>query len=338
MSRIMIASAKMRYFKIRGGGWDGDEAEAVQEINICNAHMHYQIAKRGVNKGASAYCSFWDDLAKYLVCHRCRYLCGDFNMALFSVVPEMRARGFQINMAAWYCWQHEEDVRPKVDSCGIFRIGPCQGIRMCFDASVFGFINPEVPSNYSMVMETVRNAEGKEIEKRNYPVPKFSLLGQGYHLTSYRPLDVGRREMFVKWTFVPVEHPFSSAVAGIMSMSRNEKAFPFGVPENVGKVSWDWPEDVCSKQKLVSHEMFDPSKVMWKGGAHMPLMIFVGGVSDTRRSPGAQRRRNQRADERGWNHERRQAYNKGSGQSKGKGQGKGRAQVWQPVSTRGGGV
>ena len=34
MSRIMIASAKMRYFKLRGGGEDGDEAEEMDEIRM----------------------------------------------------------------------------------------------------------------------------------------------------------------------------------------------------------------------------------------------------------------------------------------------------------------
>ena len=54
MSRIMIASAKMRYFRIRGrgelrgGGEDEDEAEAIDEIKICNAHLHYMTAKREV--------------------------------------------------------------------------------------------------------------------------------------------------------------------------------------------------------------------------------------------------------------------------------------------------
>eukprot|EP00959_Pyramimonas_sp_CCMP1952_P228768 4783376-Pyramimonas_sp.AAC.1 len=48
-------------------------------------------------------------------------------MALFLVVPELRARGFQINMAAWYPWQQQHERFVRADSCGIFRIGPCEG-------------------------------------------------------------------------------------------------------------------------------------------------------------------------------------------------------------------
>ena len=150
VSRIMVASLKMRFFKIRGGGGDGisggggdgDEAEGLDEIKIANVHLHFRTAKRDLQGGSAAYKRFWDLLARYLVEFRPSFLCGDFNMALFCVVPELRARGFAVNVAAWYCWQNIHEANVRVDSCGIFRIGPCQGIRMCFDSSVFGLTPP----------------------------------------------------------------------------------------------------------------------------------------------------------------------------------------------------
>ena len=142
------------------------------------------------------------------------FLCGDFNMALFSVIPELRARGFQINLAAWYCWQMNYEATVRADSCGIFRIGPCQGVRLCFDASAFGLQFP-MRETCSMVMEIVRDAEGNEIERRRYHIPQFQLLGQGYQLTSYRPQETERREQFVKWTFTPVFEDGSPAMAAI---------------------------------------------------------------------------------------------------------------------------
>ena len=54
-SRIMIASAKMRYFKIRGGGEDEDDAEDIDEIKICNAHLHFRTAKKDLDKGSHAF-------------------------------------------------------------------------------------------------------------------------------------------------------------------------------------------------------------------------------------------------------------------------------------------
>ena len=109
MSKIMIASAKMRCFKLRGGGDelrgggdDDDPQEDKDDIVICNAHMHALTTQTRLIQGSTKYKDFWDDLAKYLVYFQVRYLCGNFNEALFCVVPELRARGFQINIAAWY--------------------------------------------------------------------------------------------------------------------------------------------------------------------------------------------------------------------------------------------
>ena len=163
----------MRYFKLRGGGEDGDEAEEIDEIRICNAHLNYKTTKRDLNSGGQAYSRFWDSLARHLVTFGPRVLCGDFNMALFAVVPELRARGFQINLAAWYCWQNHIQRIARADSCAIFRLGPCQGIRMCFDAPALGIRSPELPPSCSMVMETVRDGDGKEIDKRGYEVTEF---------------------------------------------------------------------------------------------------------------------------------------------------------------------
>ena len=101
-SRIMITSAKkMRHFRIRGGGEGEHEAEDIDEVVIANVHFNNRTAKKDVKEGAAASKKFWDTLAIYLVEFGARFLCGDFNMALFCVVPELRARGFQIYMAAW---------------------------------------------------------------------------------------------------------------------------------------------------------------------------------------------------------------------------------------------
>ena len=67
VSRIMIASLKMRYVRIRGRGVDGDDAEDFDEIRIANAHLHFRTAKRELQSGATAYKRFWDLLAKYIV-------------------------------------------------------------------------------------------------------------------------------------------------------------------------------------------------------------------------------------------------------------------------------
>ena len=186
-------------------------------------------------------------------------------MALFSVVPELRARGFQINLAAWYCWQNDTEKIVRADSCAIFRLGPCQGIMMCFDASAFGLPSPELPPNCSMVMEMLRDGDGRIVGTRNFSVPKFfgAVVGvdQAYPLEDYAPhRDPLRRQRFVSWTFTPCidkDSLGSPAVSEIMEMTTRIDAFPFGVDTSIGYHSWSWPEHAPSEQKLVSFEKSD---------------------------------------------------------------------------------
>ena len=329
VSRIMIASLKMRHLRIRGRGVDGDDAEDLDEIRIANAHLHFRTAKRQLRAGATAYKRFWDLLAKYMAEFRPSLLCGDFNMALFAVIPELRARGFQISLAAWYCWQNNLETHVRADSCAIFRIGPCQGIRMCFDASVFGLQSPALPKNCSMVMEILRDNEGKEIERRPYGVPRMGVLGQGFPLASYRPLEPKRREKIVQWTFTHAFDALSPAVAGIIQCTRDDKdMFPSTVDNSIGSESWSWPEGPISKQKLASYDLFDPHRQFFQRGAHMPLMVYMGSSSESRRSKGARARRSANADRRGWTWEWRQSTKVESesrdGGEHGKGKQKGR--------------
>ncbi len=54
------------------------------------------------------------------------------------------------------------------------------------------------------------------------------------------------------------------------------------------------------KQKLVDIKMFDPDLKYFKKGAHMRLMVFVGGHDQVRRTPRASERREREAQDRGW--------------------------------------
>ena len=105
----------------------------------------------------------------------------------------------------------------------------------------------------------------------------------------------------------------------IMEQLDNKEMFPFGVDSSLGSSSWSWPEDVLSKQKLVSFEEFDPHNEFFKRGAHAPLMIFLGAQSQVRRSKAAQQRRAENADKRGWTWDRRQSMQKGKSKGTGKG-------------------
>ena len=62
----MITAAKMRYFKIRGGGEYEDEGMVIDEITICNAHLNYRTAKAELQEGGRNYNKCFNLLAGYL--------------------------------------------------------------------------------------------------------------------------------------------------------------------------------------------------------------------------------------------------------------------------------
>ena len=73
--------------------------------------------------------NFWDEVAENIVKFRVRILVGDWNMQLFCVILELRARGIHINLAAWYPFAPYKEEKPFIDSMGLFIIGPVSGIK-----------------------------------------------------------------------------------------------------------------------------------------------------------------------------------------------------------------
>ena len=83
-----------------------------------------------------------------------------------------------------------------------------------------------------------------------------------------------------------------------------------------GPGSWCWSKGPLSKQKLPEYELFDPHRELFKRGAHMPLMVYIGNSNEARRSVHATRRRNATATQRGWTWERRHQKGKQKGSGK----------------------
>ena len=77
---------------------------------------------------------------------------------------------------------------------------------------------------------------------------------------------------------------------------------------STGEISWDWPQLVIAKQKLVDKSRFDPTEHFTAKGAHMPLMVFIGAKGKTRRTPMARKERSAKASARNWDEERRQQF------------------------------
>ena len=59
-------------------------------------------------------------------------------MGLWSVIPELRARGVHVNLAAWYPFYEMIDPKVMIDSETIFMTGPVAGIRKVHDATALG--------------------------------------------------------------------------------------------------------------------------------------------------------------------------------------------------------
>jgi hypothetical protein len=85
------------------------------EHNMLVMHLHNRLAN---NKWPTRLIEFLDWLHTKTQEYDVKVFMGDFNMALFRVIPELRSRGVTIDLAAWYPWKSAEGVQ-MADSCGI---------------------------------------------------------------------------------------------------------------------------------------------------------------------------------------------------------------------------
>ena len=69
-------------------------------------------------------------------------------------------------------------------------------------------------------------------------------------------------------------------------------------PADAGLTATSWTSTVKVRQKCAEVKFFDPSGDLFEGGAHMPLLCYIGNVS--RRSADALQRRETQSAARGW--------------------------------------
>ena len=238
-----------------------------------------------------------------------------------------------MNLAAWYPWEapYEQNTHTHTYSIGIFIIGPVLGIRKVYDASALdirGGGEEDQPAGWQLVQQVVQGPSGEET-RRATPVTDISMAsGSGCPLASYRPINPARMQQLLRWAFTPTTCTNSSAVAEVTHAATHDRhMFPIRpVDTEMGLASWSWSQMPAIKQKLVTQEKFDPELTLFRRGAHMPLMVCVGASG--RRTPEARERREQRAEERGWGREAREAKGKGK---------KGRERAHAAGDPRGGG-
>ena len=69
-------------------------------------HMHNELANLVL--GQTKLKAFWDWLWEKIRRFNVQVLMGDFSMSLFRVIPELRSRGVEIELGAWYPWKFLE--------------------------------------------------------------------------------------------------------------------------------------------------------------------------------------------------------------------------------------
>ena len=70
------------------------------ELVVANVHFHYMFANRSTKDGAHHFKGVFEILGETIMKYGVRLLAGDFNMALWMVIPTLRSMGVQANMVA----------------------------------------------------------------------------------------------------------------------------------------------------------------------------------------------------------------------------------------------
>ena len=146
----------------------------------------------------------------------------------------------------------------RVDSCGIFRIGPWQGVRLIYDCSLLEIPAPPRDLNNSMVMEEIKDDTGKVFDTKSHECHEYdikvSAKAQGYLPESYLPKSSTGRDQYVKWNFdyVAGQGEYSAVAEFKKAMGTNQNMLLKPPPDfSTGASSWYWDWMPTSKQKLV---------------------------------------------------------------------------------------
>ena len=121
-TRVMIAEIE----------YDEPNAHFGTEITVCVVHLHHRTAKRESGGGfRESWDKFWPFLADLLRNYNVSILCGDFNMSLLCLVPQLRNHyNIEEETAACYFWKGL-DGTPCVDSCGIWFVNCLGAYKLC---------------------------------------------------------------------------------------------------------------------------------------------------------------------------------------------------------------
>lgn len=231
-------------------------------MTVLNTHMHFMTAKNSSGGGfKKAHNTFWTLLASWIKEHDVRVLAGDFNMALWLVVPRLAEHGIHMQYVASYAWESLESPAVHVDSCGVFVRGSWS-IKRSFEFEDF-FPDPKIlraamDRGRGEIYDSEAEDEaddyvpGGEYARPIYAKLHSFLKGQGFPITSYLGPD-------------GVKDTAEDAMRELLWVCFN--------PTLEDKQTAMFPR---VKQKLLDPEIFDPRRELFAAGVHMPLLVYVG--------------------------------------------------------------
>jgi hypothetical protein len=188
---------------------------------------------------------------------------GDFNMSFFKVIDQLRSRGLEIDLAAWYPWKAASGTT-MADSCGIFFIGYKATFKLCYGLEC---LHGNDFTGLGCNQVDPRTEKTFSVHEKNG--------GPGQTLATYMPKDWTYEEKLKttltgthcpeKLVLLPPMDRLKHAVAG------TEQSFPNG--------GWNF---LRFKEKKLEDELWALDGKS-QGGSHFPLCVFTHNAS--RRSP-----------------------------------------------------
>jgi hypothetical protein len=247
--------------------WKKPMANQASHIFL-TCHMHYQTAKR-----AQGFCrandDFWKKVVAITQAYDVDFITGDFNMSLWQVCIQLRETSPGTTMLAWYGW--------KSSSGGSYlSAGHNDGEEG----------HEHVDGATSSVVTGKGPLDGSTLSHRSDSCGIFSLRKPG-RITRAMPDDAFENPDAVLDEWVKGQ---GYAITSYLGKGEAVKASLQTPGGPVGMLR--------TKEKKTERAKFDPDGLLFRSGAHKPLLVFVGALS--RRSTQAMQRREAKMTGRGW--------------------------------------
>ena len=215
-----------------------------------SAHLHSKVARRDTGFG-DQFASFFDLLAGVIKRTDADILTGDFNMSLFQVIPELRRRGLHtVTMVANFGFRGTKEKTGKKTSAS------AEAADVAWPAppgSAPPGLDNKIVSKWDscgiFILKPLQGPVKKRFTGKDLEDPEnlaYFGNGQGYVVESYKGKQQAAK------TSMDAIHVSGDARSG-------------GAPE--------------VRQKKINPEFWDPTRTLFHGGGHMPLLVYVGQTS-----------------------------------------------------------